>query len=266
MSPEAKSAFGGVREDAFGSLGSCLVEGNPEQQVRARRLRRRALILSVLTQTVVLTLLVLAPLFGKTDRIDLTRTVCTWTPPPPYGHHAQQGANQQRTTGVRRHFRDGLLFHPPNPNAPIQRTDDNNTDEGFVDTNPTGATPTDGPGCSWCVDIGSTQPGPPPPPPTRETAPRVLRVAQIDPGMLVHRVEPSYPRLAIQAHREGRVELRAMIATDGSIESLQIVVSDPLFNQSALEAVQQWRYRPTLLNGQAVRVDTYITVFYKMQH
>ena len=101
---------------------------------------------------------------------------------------------------------------------------------------------------------------------TEAKKPRVVKVAQIDPGMLVYRVEPRYPTLAIQTHREGRVELRAMIATDGSIESLQIVVSDPLFNQSALEAVQQWRYRPTLLNGQAVRVDTYITVFYKMQH
>jgi len=84
--------------------------------------------------------------------------------------------------------------------------------------------------------------------------------------MLVHRVEPVYPTLAWHTHREGRVELRAIIDTDGTIQSLQVVVSDSLFNQSAMEAVSQWRYRPTILNGQPVEIDTYITVIYTTQH
>jgi protein TonB len=84
--------------------------------------------------------------------------------------------------------------------------------------------------------------------------------------MLVHRVEPTYPPLAIQTHREGRVELRAIIATDGSIQSLQIVRGDLLFYQSAKDAVSQWRYKPTILNGQPVEIDTYITVVYTMKH
>jgi len=88
---------------------------------------------------------------------------------------------------------------------------------------------------------------------------------QIDPAMLIHRVEPAYPALAKQTHREGRVELRAIIGTDGSIQSLQIVASDPLFDLSAKEAVSQWRYRPTILNGQPVEIDTFITVVYTMQ-
>ena len=84
--------------------------------------------------------------------------------------------------------------------------------------------------------------------------------------MLIHRVEPVYPALARQVHREGRVELRAIIGTDGTIQSLQIVAGDPLFQLSAREAVEQWRYRPTILNGQPVEIDTYITVIYTMQH
>ena len=84
--------------------------------------------------------------------------------------------------------------------------------------------------------------------------------------MLIHRVEPVYPTLARQVHREGRVELRAIIGTDGTIQSLQIVAGDPLFQLSAREAVEQWRYRPTILNGQPVEIDTYITVIYTMQH
>jgi len=84
--------------------------------------------------------------------------------------------------------------------------------------------------------------------------------------MLIHRVEPIYPFLPKQIHREGRVELRAIIGTDGTIQSLQVVSGDPMFLSSAIEAVQQWRYRPTILNGQPVEIDTYITVVYTMQH
>ena len=90
-------------------------------------------------------------------------------------------------------------------------------------------------------------------------------MTQLDPALLIHRVEPVYPPLAKQTHREGRVELRAIIGTDGRIRSLQIVAGDPLFEQSAVEAVQQWRYKPTILNGQPVEIDTSIMVIYSMQ-
>lgn len=84
--------------------------------------------------------------------------------------------------------------------------------------------------------------------------------------MLLHRVEPIYPALARQIHREGQVELHAIISTDGSIQSLQIVSGDALFLQSATEAVRQWRYRATVLNSQPVEIETYITVIYTLQH
>lgn len=84
--------------------------------------------------------------------------------------------------------------------------------------------------------------------------------------MLTHRVEPQYPPLARQIHREGQVELHAIISTDGSIQSLQVVSGDPLFLRSAIDAVSQWRYRPTFLSGQPVEIETYITVIYTLQH
>jgi len=95
--------------------------------------------------------------------------------------------------------------------------------------------------------------------------PRIVHQTRIDPAMLIHRVEPVYPTLPKQLGRAGRVELRAVIATDGTIQSLQVVSGDPLFYQSALEAVRQWRYRPTVLNGVAVEIDTFVTVIYNMQ-
>ena len=82
--------------------------------------------------------------------------------------------------------------------------------------------------------------------------------------MLTHRVEPSYPPLGRQLRHEGRVELHALIATDGTIQSLEVISGDPLFIHSALDAVGKWRYRPTILNGQPVEVDTHITVVYTL--
>ena len=102
-----------------------------------------------------------------------------------------------------------------------------------------------------------------PPPPSDK--PRILHITHISQAMLTHRVEPVYPTLARQIGRAGRVELRAIIATDGTIQLLEAVGGDPIFYQSALEAVRQWRYTPTLLNGQQVQVDTYITVIYTLQ-
>jgi periplasmic protein TonB len=90
-------------------------------------------------------------------------------------------------------------------------------------------------------------------------------MTHLDPAMLTHRVEPVYPTLAKQLGRGGRVELKAVIATDGTIQSLQVAGGDPLFYQSAMDAVRQWRYSPTVLNGQPVEIDTYISVIYTMQ-
>jgi len=59
-------------------------------------------------------------------------------------------------------------------------------------------------------------------------------------------------------------ELHALIATDGAVRSLQVLEGDPMFYQSALDAVRQWRYKPTFLNGRPVEVDTHITVIYKL--
>jgi protein TonB len=109
------------------------------------------------------------------------------------------------------------------------------------------------------------------PQPQRPAEPRAqtplrLHVTHLEQAMLIQRVEPVYPPLAIQIHREGRVELRALIATDGTIQSLQVVSGDPFFLQSARDAVRQWRYRPTVLNGQPVEIETYLTVIYTLQH
>ena len=106
------------------------------------------------------------------------------------------------------------------------------------------------------------------PPPTSHPAGHKGRVAHssdVQSALLVRRVEPVYPLLAIQARREGAVRLRAMIATNGLVSSLEVLSGDPILAQAARDAVQQWRYRPTLLNGEPVEVETYITVIFQLQ-
>jgi len=77
---------------------------------------------------------------------------------------------------------------------------------------------------------------------------------------VIHRVQPLYPPLARTTHVEGTVEFTATISKDGTIENLQLVRGHPLLVNAAREAILQWRYRPTLLNGEPVEVITDIIV------
>jgi periplasmic protein TonB len=77
---------------------------------------------------------------------------------------------------------------------------------------------------------------------------------------LVFGPKPSYPALARTARIQGTVRIQAIIGRDGSIRNLQVVSGPPLLIEVAKEAVQQWRYQPTLLNGEAVEVITEIEV------
>jgi protein TonB len=77
---------------------------------------------------------------------------------------------------------------------------------------------------------------------------------------LVHRVQPEYPPLARSARIQGAVVVHAVIAKDGTIENLRVISGHPMLVPSALEAIRQWRYRPYVLNGEPVEVETQVTV------
>jgi len=83
-------------------------------------------------------------------------------------------------------------------------------------------------------------------------------------AQLVQRFEPVYPELAIETRVSGTVRLHAILAKDGSVEQLEVVSGHPLLVQSAMDAVKHWKYRPTLLDGEAVEVDTLIDVVYSL--
>jgi protein TonB len=79
-------------------------------------------------------------------------------------------------------------------------------------------------------------------------------------GLVTHRVEPTYPPIARTAHVQGPVVLAMVIGKDGSIENLHVVSGHPLLRQAAMDALKQWHYRPYILNGEPVEVESTVTI------
>jgi protein TonB len=97
------------------------------------------------------------------------------------------------------------------------------------------------------------------------TTPTRVRISGgVTKGMVIQRVEPTYPTLARAARVQGDVILSAVIDTNGQITNLQLVSGHPMLVPAALAAVKLWRYKPYLLNGQPVEVETTITVIFTL--
>jgi periplasmic protein TonB len=103
--------------------------------------------------------------------------------------------------------------------------------------------------------VNSTAPVP------RVATPTRVRVSQgVTQGLLLRKINPNYPPLAKQARIAGAVVLQAEISKDGSIQNLHVISGHPMLVPSAIEAVKQWKYKPYILNGEPVEVETTITV------
>src|SRR5205807_10555437 len=91
--------------------------------------------------------------------------------------------------------------------------------------------------------------------------PQRVRVSQgVSQGLLVKKTQPAYPPLLRQARIQGTVVLQAEISKDGSIQNLRLISGHPMLAPAAIEAVKQWKYKPYLLNGEPVEVETQVQV------
>ena len=118
--------------------------------------------------------------------------------------------------------------------------------------------------------FSSAAPPPPPPPPAppqsgSASEPRLRIAGDAAQQNLVSQTPPVYPPLARQAQIQGTVKLGAVIGRDGNILNLSVISGHPLLVPAAMEAVRQWQYRPTMLNGQPVEVATEIHVNFTLQ-
>lgn len=238
----------------LGSLSECLVDSDAATKTRARRLRRKALAASIAFEALVVAGLMLWPLVT----LGVLPAELAITPVPPYHgderprvvqHHNEHPGWTRPTNGAHEVLQPPRIpthtFTGPDPEAP-------NLGLGA----PTG------PGISTGFDDGGPIQieRPRPQPPNRP----VVRSGEVMNALLTHRVEPEYPQAAKWIHLAGTVVLRARIGTDGEVHELETVSGNPLLAQAARAAVLQWRYRPTMLNGQAVEVETQITVNFVM--
>ncbi len=109
-------------------------------------------------------------------------------------------------------------------------------------------------------------PPPPPPPPPRPVKREPIRVGgNVQESKLIKRVEPVYPELAKRARVSGVVILQVTVDEEGNVAEIRVMRGHPLLDDEAIRAVKQWKYSPTLLNGEPVPVIATVTVIFNLR-
>jgi periplasmic protein TonB len=252
----------------IGSLNGCLVDGDAESLSRAKRLRRKALVISLGAEAAVIVALLLVPLASPGI---LPRQFIT-TPLPPYsgGHARAEHPSQPAPPPHVWEPPTVCLFCPPQINRP-QSPASADLNPPDIDgpsgpaTEGRGIDGWIGPGITGSIGTGKLPATPPRPADAPKPSQPISRPPEVMQAMLVHSVQPEYPPIPRAMRLSGVVELHAIIARDGTIRDLKVISGNALFIPATIAAVREWRYRPTLLNGQPVEVDTYITVNFILQ-
>lgn len=249
-----------------GLLSDCLVDSDLDAAQRARLRRRKALAISLAVEFVLLAGLLAWPLLNPSTM----SARYAIDPVPPY---AGGGHRAPHTPTTYRPPREPTPGDPiPFLYLPIGERQRPAPDSGSGDEPPSiggGRNGSgDGPGIGPDL-LGGSKYGPPPPPGPETKPPvekkRIVVRCGVQEAKLIRRVEPVYPFIARQTHISGTVELQAIIAADGSVSHLTVVSGNPILARAAVEAVGQWRYRPTTLNDQPVEVQTFVTVKFVLQ-
>jgi len=251
-------------------LKGCLVESDPAVIARERQAKRRALMVAILLQVLLVGLLVLAPLLGAVEKLPwTTREIMPTVPykglPKPKGHTRDQSAPHKKPLRITNR---PPIYQPRD--IPAEVADVKDPPEIIADwqeLNREGANRggREGIGIEGIGPSGRNPVLPEPPEIKPQPKPRPVVSEGVQAARLVYRVEPKYPPLPRSAGIEGKVVLRAIIAKDGTIKSLEVVSGHPMFIEAAREAIGQWRYQATLLSGVPVEVETQITVVFSMR-
>jgi protein TonB len=248
-----------------------------QSMMNGQRVRPWTLSLSTLMQAALIGGALLAPLLRVEALPPVKLPPCLCMPPP-------KGVQliDARPVRGRQAVRGGALIASARPTARRPITVPTSIPQGipqiFDDAGPAVDLGGDGPTGKFGAPWGSDQPAAilmdpvkvaPPPAPQPKAAPavapkppirRVYIGGVVRPPRLIHEVKPPYPPLARQARISGVVKLEAVIAVNGTVQSLRLISGHPLLTRAALDAVSQWRYQPTLLNGDPVEIGISIEV------
>lgn len=213
---------------------------------------------SALIQALILGVLVLIPLIYTSALPKALMTTFLVAPPPPPPPPPPPTVVHVK---VQPKFVTGKLQAPTVIPKKIEKV----VEQPQPDVGMTGGVPGGVPGGSAGGVLGGIIGGAPGglPPPPKPTAP--LRVGgNVMAAKIINETKPAYPQIARMAHVSGTVMLHAIIAEDGTIQQLTFLSGPALLRQAALDAVRQWRYAPTTLNGQPTKVDTTISVVFDL--
>jgi protein TonB len=229
-------------------------------------------LVAFIAQVIFMTFAVLVPMiwFDVLPKTTLTSFLVAPPPPPPPPPPPAAPAPVKIVKVIPRQFDAGRLMAPktvPKEIATIKEEELPPVTSGAVGVvggvpgGVAGGTPGGvlG-GIIGSVPSAAPPPPPPPPAPKKEQPKRITIGGNVQQAKLVKQPKPIYPPLAKQARISGVVHLAAVISKDGTIQDLKAVGGHPLLIPAALEAVRQWVYQPTLLNGEPVEVVTQIDV------
>ncbi|MGB9197340.1 MAG: TonB family protein [Terriglobales bacterium] len=221
-------------------------------------------ILSFVLQVFLIGVLILIPLI-YTDALPKQQLMTFLVaPPPPPPPPPPPAAAPVRVVKIQSELVNGQLRTPTKIPQKVQMIKEEEAPPDLGGAGVVGGVPGGVPGGSTGGVIGgilSSQPVAVP----KVAAPQRVRVSQgVSAGLLIRKVQPNYPPLARQARIQGTVVLQAEISKEGTIQNLQLISGHAMLAPAAIEAVKQWRYKPYLLNGEPVAVETQVIVNFSL--
>src|ERR1043165_36425 len=218
--------------------------------------RGRTTTFSFILQAAIIGVMILIPLMF-TEALPKAMTLTFLSAPPPPPPPPPPPAAVKIVKAVQTEIINGQLRTPTKIPKKVEMIKEEEAPPPM--TGVVGGVPGGVPGGSMGGVMGSIIGGTPVAVP--KVAVQRVRVSQgVTQGMVIHRVQPTYPPLARTARVQGSVVLAAIIGKDGTVQNLHVMSGHPLLTQAALDAVKQWRYKQYILNGEPVEVDTQITV------
>jgi protein TonB len=241
--------------------------------VRSRRQQIVTLAVSIVAHVAIIGGLLILPLLYFSDQLpkppDMLAFVVASAPPPPPPPPPPPAAAPQKPQPVKQNVAPTTAPQPVAANpAPVEAPSEISAPPPLADVPARELAGLEGGvpgGIAGGVPGGVPEMAPPPPPPAPPAPAKPVRIGgAIAEPKLVHRVQPDYPQIAVDARKEGIVILEATVDANGAVQQVRVLRSEPLLDKAAADAVKQWRYAPLQLNGQAQPFILTVTVSFNL--
>jgi len=220
-------------------------------------------VLSFLLQMALVGVLILIPLI-YTDALPKSMTMTFLVAPPPPPPPPPPPSAPVKVVKVQSEVINGQLRTPTKIPQKVQMIKEEEAPPDLGAGGVPGGVPGGIPGGSAGGVMGGILSSTPVAVPKVATPQRVRVSTGVATGLLLRKVQPNYPPLAKAARIQGHVLLQAEISKDGTIQNLKLISGHPMLAPAAIEAVKQWRYKPYLLNGEPVAVETQVDVIFSL--